>query len=176
MLIPARIIEGCRNGDKSAQNELYDLCKTILYGVCVRYIGKSDAAEDVFVEGMFKILTRCNDYTGSGSFMGWMRKVMVNECLMFLRKEKIKHLESLDSEEVKELSEDNHIEQKMTTEKMLELFELLPTGYRTVLNLYAIEGYKHKEIAEMLDISINTSKSQLILARKKFSELMEQYL
>jgi RNA polymerase sigma factor (sigma-70 family) len=166
------IIQKCKNGERAGQKELYELYKDVLYPICLRYIKQNEEAEDVFIEGFYKIFSKINDYKGDGSFEGWMKKIMVNESLMFLRKRNRLHLmvELTDQD----VSEPPETEDGLEYEQFLSILQLLPDGYRTVFNLYVIEGYKHKEIAEILNISINTSKSQLILAKKRIIELIKK--
>jgi len=170
-LTEEELIAACRQGDRRAQKQLYDRFSPVMFGVCRRYIKTPQDAEDVLVEAFFKVLTNLHQYKSKGSFEGWIRRIVVNEALMFLRK---RHNFRLTAE----LSETDRaapalVVDELAAEDILALLEQLPTGYRTVFNLYVVEGYKHREIAEILDISINTSKSQLILARKKIQSLLE---
>ncbi len=168
------LVDRCKKHDVMAQKELYEAYKSILFGICRRYLLHWEDAEDVLTESFVKIFTKLDDYKGDGSFEGWMKKITVNEALMFLRKNKI-HFQELDAHHLA-FGEEPDYDDKMEEKDVLKLLELLPVGYRTVLNLYDVEGFKHKEIAEKLGISINTSKSQLILARKKMKELIEKKL
>ena len=130
-------------------------------------------AEDVLVEGMFKVFDNIDSFQGAGSFEGWIRRIVVNEALMFLRKRRLLTVDTDVSElNTIELSHPLSIEHELAAQDILKLLEQLPTGYRTIFNLYVIEGYKHIEIAEILGISINTSKSQLILAKERLRKLM----
>ncbi|MEM1217994.1 MAG: RNA polymerase sigma factor [Bacteroidota bacterium] len=166
------MIQGCKAGDRKAQKLLYESYSPKLFGVVKRYVKSPEDAEDVLIEGFFKVMTKIDLYSGSGSFMGWMRRIMVNEALMFLRKNNNFNM-------TVEINNNLHMPTKVTVEDqlaadaILALLDKLPVGYRTVFNLYVLEGYKHREIAEELGISINTSKSQLILARKRLRELIQ---
>ena len=131
-----------------------------------------EEAEDILVSGMYKIMTKINQYSGDGSFEGWMRRIIVNEALMAIRK-KHNFNTSLDDTYLEPVHDD-FTESSLAAADILKMVEELPTGYKTVFNLYVIEGYKHKEIAEILGISINTSKSQLILAKKKLRGMMKR--
>lgn len=126
------------------------------------------------MEGMVKIFTKIENFKGEGSFEGWMKRVMINECLMHLRKKDV--LTNHRDLEFVHLSESPDIAEKMDDKLIKLAIEQLPDGYRTVLNLYIVEGYKHREIAELLEISINTSKSQLILAKKRLKEILKKNL
>ncbi|MBK7870163.1 MAG: RNA polymerase sigma factor [Saprospiraceae bacterium] len=153
---------------------LYDQYSPLLYGVCKRYVKTREDAEDVLVEAFFKILTNIHSFKGEGSFEGWMRRITVNEALMFLRKQHNFNLTvEINPQIDSELDPVSPVDE-LAARDILNLLDGLPTGYRTVFNLYAVEGYKHREIAEMLGISINTSKSQLILAKKRLQELLEE--
>jgi RNA polymerase sigma-70 factor (ECF subfamily) len=167
------LIEACRQNDRRAQKTLYDRYSAVMYGVCKRYVKSPEDAEDVLVEAFYKVLTNLHQYRGSGSFEGWIRRIVVNESLMFLRKRHNFRL-TLEISEVDQPTTTNVIN-RMAAEDILGLLSKLPTGYRTVFNLYVLEGYKHREIADMLGISINTSKSQLILAKKKMQDMLEDF-
>ena len=147
--------------------------KDQMYAVCLRYVKNYQDAEDIFIEGFFKVLTKIDAYKGDGSFEGWMRKVMVNESLMFLRKKTNLHMTvEIPAKDIAEdeLADDDDI----TAEDIIKILDELPVGYRTVFNLFVFEDYKHREIAAMLGISINTSKSQLILAKKRVHEILKK--
>ena len=169
------LVKKCIEGDNRAQKKLFDLFAPKLFGVCLRYMKDHDHAQDTLQDGFVKIFTKLSDYNGKGSFEGWMRRIVVNTCLDQLRKDqKLKMNTSID--DVSFLVKDNHwIEEELTAKDLLKLVESLPDGYRVVFNMFAIEGYSHKEIAEQLNISENTSKSQFSRAkshlRKKLIEL-----
>lgn len=166
------LIEACRNGDRHAQKLLYDRYAPKMNGVCMRYCKNREDAEDVLIEGFFKVLTHLHQYKGAGSFEGWIRRIMVNESLMFLRK---RHNFKLTVEISNvELKTNVSIEDELMAADILALLDKLPTGYRTIFNLYVLEGYKHREIGDLLGISINTSKSQLILAKKRLRKLIKE--
>lgn len=167
------IITGCLKNDPGAQKELYELYSPVLYAICLRYMKRSDRAEDVLIESFYKIFTKINTYKQDGSFEGWMKRIVVNEALMELRKNNALNL-SVELNPVHEKAVDENIISKLGYEEILSLVDQLPDGYRTVFNLYVIEGYKHREIADILGISINTSKSQLILAKKRLQEYIEK--
>ncbi len=168
------LIEACKQENRRAQQTLYDRYSPLLFGVCKRYVKNREDAEDILVEAFFKILTNIHSFKGDGSFEGWMRRITVNEALMFLRKQ---HNFNLTVEINPQI--DGDIDpvspvDELAAQDILNLLDGLPTGYRTIFNLYAIEGFKHREIADFLGISINTSKSQLILAKKRLQELLEE--
>ena len=166
------IIQGCRKNDRKAQQYLYDKYSPKMFGVCKRYVKNYEDAEDVLVDAFFKVMTKIDMYHGNGSFEGWIRRIVVNEALMHLRKNhNFKMTVEISNIDIKSVVT---IEDELAAEDILKLLEKLPTGYRTVFNLYVVEGYKHREIAEQLGISINTSKSQLILAKKRLQSLVKE--
>ncbi len=167
----AELIKGCRRGDRLAQNMLYKRFAPKMFGVCKRYVRSREDAQDVLVEGFFKVYDNIEKFRGAGSFEGWIRRIVVNQALMFLRK---KHNFQLTVEVSNiEVQTGISIEDELAAEDILNLLNKLPVGYRTVFNLYVVEGYKHREIADIMGISINTSKSQLILAKKRLRTLIE---
>lgn len=173
LLTEEELIENCRKGKRKAQRELYDRFAPKMFGLCRRYVKNKQNAEDVLMQGFMKVYDKLGTFQSKGSFEGWIRRIMVNESLMFLRKQH----DFTVSTEVSELPVrvvTLNAEDDLVAQDILNLLEQLPTGYRTVFNLYVLEGYKHREIAEELGISINTSKSQLILARKRLREMLEQ--
>jgi len=171
-LTEQEIIQGCKSGDRRAQKALYDMFSAKMFGVCKRYVKSIESAEDVLVEAFYKVLNKIDMFSNEGSFEGWIRRVVVNESLMFLRKN-YRFNEHIDIEEAPVQAEIVNVEDQLSANEILRLLDKLPTGYRTVFNLYVLEGLKHKEIAELLEISINTSKSQLILAKKRLKDLVE---
>ena len=166
------LIEGCRQKNRKAQKMLYELHAPVMFGVCMRYVKNREDAEDVMIEGFFKVMTNIDQFRGAGSFQGWIRRIMVNESLMFLRKQHNFRM-TVEVSNI-EIKSQVSVEDELSAQDIINLLDKLPTGYRTVFNLYVLEGYKHREIAEMLDISINTSKSQLILAKKRMQSLVKQ--
>lgn len=165
------LINGCRRQDPKSQRELYQLWASKMLGICIRYVKDRNEAESVMIGGFLKVFEKISQYSGEGSFEGWMRRVMVNESLIYLRKNKPSFM-MVDAEEAsKEVSYED-AEQRLQAEDLLCMVKKLPDGYRTVFNLYAIEGYSHKEIAEQLEITESTSKSQLSRARN----LLQQYI
>lgn len=172
-MIEATIIERAKKGDPSAQKWIYNRYASKMLGVCRRYVKTTEDAEDVMVEAFYKVLSKIDQYGGNGSFEGWIRRIMVNESLMFLRKNHaLKNATDLEHIDLPERN--NSIIEELKAQDILQLLDELPNGYRTVFNLYVVEGYKHREIAEELNISINTSKSQLILAKKRLQQLLNK--
>ena len=171
----ADLINACRAGHRQAQRKLYELYAPKMLGVIRRYIFRLDEAEDVLVEGFFKVFDKLDTYQGQGSFEGWIRRIMVNEALMKLRKKHpLQQASDLADVNPNLFSQEAKAGGSLAVQDILRLLEQLPVGYRTVFNLYVIEGYKHREIAELLGISINTSKSQLILAKQRLREALQR--
>lgn len=143
-----------------------------MMSVCRKYMKSKERAEEVMIGGFFKVFTNLNSFKDQGSFEGWIRRIMVNECISQLRKEK--KFEFNDTF-VLENSMDHvsHIETEFEVEEIQKLIDNLPQGYRTVFVLYAIEGYKHSEISELLNISESTSKTQVFKARKLLKKAIE---
>ncbi len=167
-----QIIEGCKAQERKAQSLLWKRYAPTMMSICLRYLRNRATAEDVLVHAMYKVMTKIDSYSGTGSFEGWMKRIVINESLMELRRNK-NHQLTLSIDDIYEEPEvafEDHLEY----EEVLALLNDLPLGYRTVFNLYVIEGYKHREIAEQLGISINTSKSQLILARRRLQSLVKK--
>ena len=148
--------------DEKAQRYFYERYSGKFLGICCRYINDRMEAEDVMVESMMKIFEKVNQFNFSGSFEGWTKRIVVNEALMFLRKKRNRNVEFDNQDYVEpEVQESGSLE----AGDLLEMVNSLPDGYKTVFNLYAIEGYSHTEIAQLLQISEGTSKSQLSRAR-----------
>ncbi len=167
------LVEACKKDDRHAQKLVYERYSPAMFGLCKRYVKTVEDAEDVLVEAFFKVFTNISQYQGSGSFEGWIRRIVVNEALMSLRRAHNFRM-TVEISEIAPPETPAGIVGELAAQEILGLINQLPTGYRTVFNLYVMEGYKHREIAEMLDISINTSKSQLILAKKRLRELLEK--
>lgn len=157
-------IEGCKRQDSLAQEHLYKYYSWKMYALCCRYVPSKMEAEDVLVTAFTKLFKKIDQYKGDGSFEGWIRRIVVNESLTYLRKNKNMYLET-DIEAVDKEPDFAKLDNQLEADDIMRLVGQLPTGYRMVFNMYAIDGYSHKEIAEQLGISENTSKSQLSRAR-----------
>lgn len=160
-----QLIESCIKGNRVSQKALYDRLAPRMFPLCIRYIGDREAAEDVLQDGFVTLFTRLEDYKGEGSFEGWARKIFVNTALMNLRKKDALKM-SDDLEAARGLKAETASQmQNMGYKELLAMITELPPGFRIVFNMYAIEGYSHKEIGEMLGISETTSRTQLSRAR-----------
>ncbi len=167
------LIQGCKSGNRKCQKLLYEQYASVLYPICLRYLRHREDAEDVLLETFYKIFSKIEKYSFKGSFEGWMKRICINEALMHLRKRNNFNL-SIDAVSY-HMKDDSHtIEDHLFADDIMHVVEQLPDGYRTVFNLFVIEGYKHREIAEILGISINTSKSQLIQAKRKLASILKK--
>ena len=170
-----QIIELCVRHDRKAQQILYDKYSRLLLGVCLRYATDKAEAEDILQDSFLKIFFNIKDYSGSGSFIGWLRKIAVNTAITHYHKN-LKYRHHVDIEEYVsvETGVTSFEEDFFTSDELYKVLNELPTGYRMVFNLYAVEGYKHKEIAEMLGIDTNTSKSQYSRAKSVIRDKLEK--
>jgi len=166
MISEAEIISGCVKGDKKAQKALYDKYSAKMLGVCMRYFRNVDEAEDALQEGFIRVFNSIGKFRNEGSFDGWIRRIIVNTALNYY-KSNLKHYYAVDYDEIEEVIEDTKmVFDSFSVEVLLKVIQSLPEGYRLIFNMYEIEGYSHKEIGELLGISINTSKSQLMKSKK----------
>ena len=160
------LIDNCRKNNPIAQRALYDKYARKMMAVCLRYGRDYDTAHDLMQEGFIKVFTAIDSYTGNGSFEGWIRRIFINTALEYLRRNDIlrETVDIDDSEPMQEI--DYSTVEQMSADELMELVAELPTGFRTVFNLFVVEGYNHKEIGEMLGITESTSRSQLTRAKK----------
>ena len=162
--LETELIIACKKQNAKAQRALYDKHASHMLGLCKRYIKGEMEAEDVMIKGFMKVFTKIDLFAGKGSFEGWMKRIMINEALGYIRKNKSMYLE-MEIEAADKEPDFDTLSTELEAMDLLKMVNGLPSGYRTIFNLYAIEGYSHKEIAELLGISENTSKSQLSRAR-----------
>ena len=166
------IFQGCLKNDAVAQRELYQRYSPKMLSVCYRFAHNREDAEDMLQEGFIKVFSQIHTFQNKGAFEGWVRRIMVHTCINNLKKNK-KFNESVDiihdtGVQVRE----EYVPSIVQAKQVVECIRLLPIGYRTVLNLYAIEGYSHKEIAGMLDIEESTSRSQYTRAKQMLEEIL----
>ncbi|MDD2797486.1 MAG: sigma-70 family RNA polymerase sigma factor [Bacteroidales bacterium] len=173
------LIESCLKNDRKAQKELYDRYSRKMMGVCFRYTGDSETAKDMLQDGFIKIFASLSTFQFNGSFEGWMRRIFVNTCLEHLRKNDILHdAADLDHAAAPLSGSSYSVVESMSANDLMKIIGELPKGFRLIFNMYEIEGYSHKEIAEVLGITESTSRSQLTRAKqllknrinKEFSE------
>jgi RNA polymerase sigma-70 factor (ECF subfamily) len=161
------LIAACQKGKAWAQKKIYELHAPSMMSVCYRYVNDRETARDLLQDGFVKVFTKADSYSGTGSFVGWMRRIFVTTALEYLRQnDALKQTANIEDY-------DNYIEDvdptvidKISAVDLMACVAKLSDGYRTVFNLYAVEGYSHMEIAEMLNISEVTSRSQFMRARK----------
>lgn len=160
-----QLIESCRKGDRASQKAIYDRLASRMFPICIRYAGDRESAQDILQDGFITLFTKLEDFKGDGSFEGWARRIFVTTALMYLRKKDVLKM-SDDLDLARGLKADTVTQtQNLGYKELMELIMTLPPGFRTVFNLYALEGYSHKEIGEMLGISETTSRTQLSRAR-----------
>lgn len=158
------LINACLNGDPKAQKRLYDTFSRSMFGVCLRYSNGYEEAKDILQDGFIKVFSKMSQFAFNGSFEGWMKRIFVNTALEYYRKNKI-HMQELEIDAADANPHHDFTIEKMSHKEIVEVMNKMAPGYRTVLNMYIVEGYSHAEIADMLNISENTSKSQLSRAR-----------
>lgn len=162
-----QLIQKCKQNNPKAQNELYNTFAETMLGMCERYTHSKEEAEEVLMNGFVKVFSNLEQYKALGNFEGWMRKIFIREALNYNKKFKLKWVR-LSLLEIDGLEKNNDYSE---TEYLLNKLKKLPKGYKTVFNLFAIEGYKHKEIAELLNITENTSKTQYRKAKMMLQNL-----
>lgn len=173
------ILEACKRGERLAQRQLYEKYKGKMFAVCLRYADKREDAEDMLQEGFIQVFKDLGQFRMLGSFEGWMRKVIVNVALQYIRRQKrnpqTSTLEHWDDLDYAEELDDNVFSEDMI-KIVLHYIQKMPTGFRTVLNLYVLEGYSHEQIGQMLGISVGTSKSQLSRAKVYLKNMLDKSL
>ncbi len=156
------LIEACLIGNPIAQKVLYDTYSSVLFGICIRYSKKEEEAQDILQDSFIKIFTKLDTYQYTGSFEGWLKRIVTNTSIEYYRKK-------INTEQVEEIGFNPYLavdsDKVLEVEELLKMIQELPEGYRIVFNMYAIDGYTHGEIATKLNISEGTSKSQLSRAR-----------
>lgn len=177
-----QLIEGCRTGKRRFQNLLYQKYSRRMFAVCLRYSNDATEAEDILQDAFIKVFRNISTYSGSGSFEGWMKRIMINTSLSQYQKNKKKGI-SVDLEVIEPfLSDDNPNEDQtplassVSSDQLIGLIQKLPEGYKHVFSMYALDGFSHQEIADSLNISVNTSKSQLSKARKYLQKEIEKLI
>jgi RNA polymerase sigma factor (sigma-70 family) len=158
------LLDGCKKGDRKAQESLYKALASKMMGVCMRYAKDTFEAEDILQMGFVKVFQKVTEFRSDGSFEGWIRRIMVNTAIETYRKN-LRSLNVVDIDEVYDQPQSTFDMGKLELNDLMKLVQQLSNGYRIVFNMYAIEGYSHKEIAKELGISEGASKSQLSRAR-----------
>ncbi len=170
-----KIIKGCQNRKIRAQKALYEKYAGKMLAICRRYTGNLPDAEDLLQEGFIVVFDKIPQYRFQGSFEGWLRRIFVNHSLQFLRKKirmySLSHLHIVADDDFQENT--NKVED-LSLQEILDFIDQLPEGYKLVFNLYVLDGYSHQEVAETLNISVGTSKSQLARAKRKLRLLLQK--
>jgi RNA polymerase sigma factor (sigma-70 family) len=172
------LIAGCLIGSNRHFNELYEKYSSMLYAICLRYAHDADEANDILQEGFIKVFQQLKSFDkNKGAFEGWLKRIFINQSIdNYRRKQKSIHTVSAETLS-EEITEDDGLDEgvAISEKQILELIQEMPTGFRTVFNLFAVEKLKHKEIAEMLGISESTSKTQYIRAKKIMQKKIKEY-
>jgi RNA polymerase sigma factor (sigma-70 family) len=167
-----RLLKGLMANKPDAQQHLFDMYSGKMMALCYRYAKSREEAEDILQEGFLRVFRKIELYTGTGSFEGWMRRVFTNVAIRHYQKNSRLHVIS-GIEDYEEEPSEELLDHYFAAEDLMKMIQSLPDGYRMVFNLYAIEGFSHEEIAEKLDITVGTSKSQLARARRSLQRMLE---
>lgn len=168
------IIDGCYQGSRRHQEALYNMFASKMFGVCLTYTKDRDLAQDILHDGFFKVFKKFDKYNSSWSVESWIRRIVVNTAIDHFRK--TNRMSNVDFQESVYLAgSHDEVAEISKTSDLSEIINMLPNGAKTVFNLYTVEGYKHKEIADMLEISVGTSKSQLSKAKSVLRDLVNKY-
>lgn len=179
MLIDLTILQGCIEGKRNAQYQLYRKFASTMLGVCLRYSTSREEAEDILQEGFLKVFQNIASFRKEGSLEGWIKRIMINHALNRFRKNRklpfYENIEEINETEIIDTNEEPAINEPFLAEILLSMIQALPQGYRVVFNMYVFEDFSHKEIAETLNISENTSKTQLMKARRLLRKKLEEF-
>lgn len=167
------LVKGCIKRHPAAQKILYDRFSALMLGVCYRYARNRTDAEDMLQEGFIKVFNNIDQFRSEGSLEGWIRRIMVNTAINFLNKNKYLQL-NVDMEQTSDMAAVGSAADRVYNSEIMQLLHKLPPGYKAIVNLYAIEGYSHREIGTILNIAESTSRSQYMRARKLLMDLLEK--
>ena len=167
------LVNGCRNGSRKAQFELYKLYEKAMYNAALRIVNHEAEAEDVLQDAFLDAFTRIGDFRGDTTFGLWLKQIVINKSINCLRKRKAEFV-SIDGMDVADVNDDNQEDVQWRVEEVKAAVRRLPDGYRVVLTLYLFEGYDHEEISHILKISEVTSRSQLMRAKTKLKNILEK--
>ena len=172
------LINGCAAGNRKSQQQVYEMYYSKMLGVCMRYTKDLDQAKDLLQDGFVKVFSKVGNYNQQGSFEGWIRRIVVNTCIDYFRRNRNDFV-LLDSDAtleqlmpVEEEEEEDSDEFEFKASQVIEAMQKLSPAYRTIFNLYVFENLQHKEIAERLDISVGTSKSNLAKAKRNLKKIL----
>ncbi|MCQ2160203.1 MAG: RNA polymerase sigma factor [Bacteroidales bacterium] len=164
----------CKKGDRRAQKKLYDSLAPKMFALCIRYMGDRESAADVLQDGFVTLFSKLDTFSGEGSFEGWVRRIFVNTALMSLRKNDILRNTKELEDAAPVVSEASSALDDIGYKELMAMVASLPTGFRTVFNMYVIEGFSHKDIADALGISEATSRSQLLRGRTMLQDMIRK--
>jgi RNA polymerase sigma factor (sigma-70 family) len=170
--IHAELIERCKLGDRDAHYQLYRLYSKAMYNVAYRIIGREEDAEDALQEAFISGFRNLESYRGDAAFGAWIKRIVVNKAINIVKKRRFESIPDDDRWDVAEANDNAEYKEELTVDRVKHAISQLPDGYRSVLTLYLLEGYDHQEIAEIMEISESTSKSQLNRAKAKLRELL----
>lgn len=165
------LIKSCIAGNRKSQKKLYDALAPKMFPVCLKFFKRIADAEDVLQEGFIKLFNNLHSYRGEGSFEGWVRRIFVNTAIQFYRNQKPASLSASEYEDAVRCCKASPLD-KLYEKDVVHFLNTLSNGYRTVFNLYAVQGYSHREIADMMGISESTSKSQYLRAKAAIRDLV----
>jgi RNA polymerase sigma-70 factor (ECF subfamily) len=169
-----KVIAGCAKGDRQCQRTVYEMFYGKMMGVCLRYTNNKEEARDLLHDGFIKVFENINKFNYSGSFEGWIRRIMVNTTIDHFRKNKNIFVKDIDDfSNIATEEPDIDVLSQLRTEDIMKTVQTLSPAYRMVFSLYVIEGYSHKEVAEELGISVGTSKSNLAKAKHNLKRLFK---
>lgn len=175
MFTDDEIIEGCLRNDRKMQKALYDKYASRMFAVCLRYAKDKDEASDILQDGFLKVFTKIDQFSREHSFEGWMRRVMTNTAIThYYQNKKFNEQENIEEINETEIKDFDCKETEFSNEELMNVIQTLPDSYRLVFNMFAIEGYKHKEISDVLNIEVSTVKTQYHRAKKMIQMKLQE--
>ena len=167
------IVEACKRGDRKAQFELYKLYSRAMYNICVRMLGSAENAEDALQNSFVDVFTKLDTFRFESTIGAWIKRIVINNCINALKKRRLEFSELTDNAQMPTEGDPSVSEGFLNVPAIQKAIQQLPDGYRTVFNLYALEGYDHEEIGQILNISEATSKSQYSRAKARLREVLK---
>lgn len=164
----------CKAGDREAHYRVYKLYSRSMYNICYRILSREEDAEDALQEGFISAFRNLDSYRGDATFGAWLKRIVVNKAINILKKRRFEQLPDHENWDVAEAEPDEEYRAELTVDRVRDAIHQLPDGYRAVLTLYLLEGYDHQEIAEIMNITESTSKSQLNRAKNKLREFLTE--
>lgn len=173
LFIHKDLVEKSKNNDRNAQYQLYELYVDAMFNIGIRMLGSKEDAEDIIQESFIEAFKQLHTFRYESTFGAWLKRIVVHKCINFLKLKRIP-VTTIENHDFHLTEEPVIVEEKMDIQKVKKGIEILPNGYKQIINLYLIEGYDHNEISEILDVSISTSKSQYHRAKKKLIEIIKK--